>query len=75
MWATLPLFIFFSLLIMGQSSAYNYFDCATEAFIQQVCYYQVRNNPRPALALHQHWLVLSQPPACPIAYRPICGKR
>ena len=45
MWATIPLFIFFTMLLMGQSTQYRWFDCATEGFIQQVTYYQVSSAP------------------------------
>ena len=40
MWATCPLFVFFTILMMGQSTHFNFLECATEGLIQQICYYQ-----------------------------------
>eukprot|EP01043_Picozoa_sp_COSAG02_P042055 COSAG02_NODE_3541_length_6588_cov_11.433349_5_plen_1037_part_01 len=61
MWATVPLFIFFSLQLMGQSTHYNWFDCTTEAFIQQVCYYQTNLWQTMTVYTAYNFIILGRP--------------
>jgi hypothetical protein len=56
MWATVPLLLFFTCQMMGQSTHYNWLDCSQEALVQQICYLQV--TPRAAAA------PLSSTPRC-----------
>ena len=68
MWATVPLLVFFTCQMMGQSKAMNWLDCSTEAFVQQICYFQVRFTTQVIA------LVTAIDAGC-TAFRPIYGRR
>jgi hypothetical protein len=46
MFASVPMCIFFALMLMGQSSSHKLFDghCGKEGYIQQVVYLMVRHE-------------------------------
>lgn len=41
MFASIPMCIFFGLMLGAQSSAHRPFSCATEAYIMQICYFMI----------------------------------
>eukprot|EP01046_Picozoa_sp_COSAG06_P064607 COSAG06_NODE_15513_length_1065_cov_1.309524_2_plen_245_part_01 len=41
MFASIPMCIFFGLMLSSQSKAHRPFDCETEAYIMQICYFMI----------------------------------